>query len=506
MSETTSFHMTPDEFRQRGRELVDWIADYYERIESFDVLPDVRPGDILSRLPDAAPEEGEGFDEILEDVEGVILPGVTHWQHPNFHAYFPCNGSFPAMLGELLSAGLGVQGMLWLTSPACTELEIRVLDWTARLLDLPEKFLSTSMGGGVIQDSASSASLCAMIAARERATAGESNRRGIRENLVVYTSTEAHSSIRKAARIIGVGDENVRLIPVDETYAMRPDALAREISDDRAAGRIPFFISATTGTTSSLAMDPLPAIGEISQRENIWLHIDAAMAGTAAVCPEFRWIHDGLEMADSYCFNPHKWMFTSFDCDAFYVADREALTRALGIMPEYLRTDVGRSRAGGRADGEGPARGRTDDAGAEAAPTAAVDYRDWQIPLGRRFRSLKLWFVLRHYGARGLQHHVREHVRLARRLADRIADEPGFELVVPRALNLVCFAHERGDDFTERLMAEANRTGRMFVSHTRLGGRFAIRMCVGQTTTGERHVDEAVESFTRIADRLAQTG
>ena len=498
MADTTSFHMTPDEFRRRGRELVDWIADYYERIESLDVLPDVQPGDIVNRLPDAPPEDGEDFDDVLADIDRVILPGITHWQHPNFHAYFPCNASFPAILGELLSAGLGVQGMLWLTSPACTELETRVLDWTAKLLDLPDKFLSTTGGGGVIQDSASSASLCAMIAARERATEGESNRRGVRENLVVYTSTEAHSSIRKAARIIGIGDENVRLIPVDVSYAMRTKSLAREIADDRAAGRVPFFISATTGTTSSLAMDPLKEIGDIARRENLWLHVDAAMAGTAAACPEFRWIHDGLEHADSYCFNPHKWMFTNFDCDAFYVANRNALTGALGIMPEYLRTDVGRS-GGERARDGAPG---VDAAPAPARPPAAIDYRDWQIPLGRRFRSLKLWFVLRHYGVNGLRHHIREHVRLAKLFAGCIEGEPGFELVAPRTLNLVCFAHERGDDFTERLMAEANRTGRLFVSHTRLGGRFAIRLCVGQTHTRERHVMEAFEAFRDAAGRL----
>ncbi|NNF04206.1 MAG: aspartate aminotransferase family protein, partial [Rhodothermales bacterium] len=355
-------------------------------------------------------------------------------------------------------------------------------------------FLSTSGGGGVIQDSASSASLCAMIAARERATAGESNRRGVREDVVVYTSTEAHSSIRKAARIIGIGDENVRLIPVDDDFAMRPDALDRAVREDREAGRTPFFISATTGTTSSLAMDPLREIGALARADGLWMHVDAAMAGTAAVCPEFRWIHDGLEYADSYCFNPHKWMFTSFDCDAFYVSDRAALTRALGIMPEYLRTDVARS-AGADANKQ---------ADSEAVTRAAVDFRDWQIPLGRRFRSLKLWFVLRHYGERGLRHHVREHVRLARRFSNRIEEEPGFVLLAPTSLNLVCFAHERGDDFTERLMAEVNRTGRLFVSHTRMNGRFAIRMCVGQTTTAERHADAAFDAFRETALRLTE--
>ena len=310
---------------------------------------------------------------MLEDVDRIVLPGITHWQHPSFFAYFPCNNSGPSILGELLSAGLGVQGMLWSTSPACTEIETHVLDWLVDMLGLPECFRSSSSGGGVIQDSASSAALCAVLAARERATGYLSGDQGLTRPLTAYVSTQAHSSIEKAVRIAGLGSDHLRLVPVDERYAMRADALAELVRADRSAGRTPCFVAATVGTTSSNALDPLRAIGEICRREGLWLHVDAAMAGTAALCPELRGIQDGLELADSYCFNPHKWMFTNFDCDCFWVADRSALVRTLSILPEYLRN-------------------------AATESGKVIDYRDWQVPLGRRFRALKLWFVIRWYG------------------------------------------------------------------------------------------------------------
>ncbi|MCK4898991.1 MAG: aspartate aminotransferase family protein, partial [Anaerolineales bacterium] len=311
MTEDKSYHMSPDEFRQYGRAVVDWIADYYENIESLPVLSQVQPGHIRASLPTQPPQQGEPIERMLQDVNQLILPGVTHWQSPNFFAYFPANASGPAILGDLLSSGLGVQGMLWATSPACTELETHVLDWMADMLDLPSKFKSDSSGGGVIQDSASSASLCALLAARERATNYESNELGCDRRLVAYTSTQTHSSVEKAVKIAGLGRQNLRLIDVDESFAMRPDELERQILIDREAGLIPFFVCATVGTTSSNAMDPLPEIGRICEQEGLWMHVDAAMAGTAAICPEFRYIHEGLEFADSYCFNPHKWMFTN---------------------------------------------------------------------------------------------------------------------------------------------------------------------------------------------------
>ena len=317
MDNFKSYHMTPEEFRRHGRQVVDWIADYYENIESMPVLSRSKPGQTRASLPVHPPADGEAFESILKDVADLILPGVTHWQSPNFFAFFPANTSGPAILGELLSAGLGVQGMLWATSPACTELETHVLDWLVEMLGLPEKFLSAGSGGGVIQDSASSAALCALLAARERATNFASNEQGCDGRLVAYTSSQAHSSIEKAVKIAGLGRDNLRLIDVDDRLAMRPDLLAIQIEKDRQADRVPFFVAATVGTTSSNALDPLPEIGHICNDHNIWLHVDGAMAGTAALCPEFRWIQNGLELADSYCFNPHKWMFTNFDCDCF---------------------------------------------------------------------------------------------------------------------------------------------------------------------------------------------
>src|ERR1700746_3712568 len=324
-----SFHMTPDEFRRHGHAVVDWIADYYSRIESFPVLSQVKPGQLRSQLPATAPKHGEPFDAILADIDKLILPGITHWQSPNFFAYFPCNASGPATSETLLSSGFGVQGMLWAPSPAATELETHILDWLIPMLGLPEKFLSTSTGGAVIQDTASSASLCALLAGRERATNYASNAKGCIGNLVAYCSTQTHSSVEKAAKIAGLGAANLRAIAVDEKFAIRSGALARQIAEDKSAGRIPCFVCATVGTTSSNAIYPVPEIARICREHGIWVHVDAAMSGTAALCPEFRHIHRGVEFADSYCFNPHKWMFTNFDCDVFYVAARKALIAVL---------------------------------------------------------------------------------------------------------------------------------------------------------------------------------
>jgi aromatic-L-amino-acid/L-tryptophan decarboxylase len=466
MATEKSFHMTPDEFRRHGHAVVDWIAYYYERIESYPVLSRAEPGQIRASLPVDPPEQGEPFAAILADIEKLILPGVTHWQSPNFFAFFPSNTSGPSILGDLLSSGLGVQGMLWATSPACTELETHVLDWLVQMLDLPQKFLSTSTGGGVIQDTASSATLCALLVARERATNFASNTSGCDGRLVAYTSSHAHSSLEKDAQIAGIGKKNLRLIEVDENFAMRPEALAGQIEQDRGADLTPFFVCASVGTTSSNAIDPVPEIGRICQQNKLWLHVDAAMSGTAALCPEFRHIHAGLEIADSYCFNPHKWMFTNFDCDCFYVADRKALIQTLSVLPEYLRN--------------------------KATETGAViDYRDWQIPLGRRFRALKLWFVIRHYGVVGLQHHIRRHVALAQDFASWVKKDERFELAAPVPLNLVCFRHKGGDAMNQKLMDNLNRSGDLYLTHTRLNDRMTLRFCVGQANTEHRHVQRA---------------
>ena len=463
-------HMTPEEFRRHGHAMVDWIAEYLERVEDLPVQSRAVPGELLTKLPHRAPTHGEPFEAMLLDVDELILPGITHWQSPNFFGYFPANSSGPSILGELLSAGFGVQGMLWSTSPAATELETAVMDWLVRLLDLPEQFLSTGPGGGVIQDSASSATLCALLAARERAVRGGADPAA----LTVYASTQAHSSLQKAVKIAGLPDEALRLVDVDtERFCLRPEVLIGLVHADRDAGRTPFFIQANIGTTSSMAVDPVREMGEIARAEGLWLHVDAAMAGSAAVVPELRWTHDGVELADSYCFNPHKHLLVNFDCDAFWVRDRAALLDALSILPEYLRnaaTDSGQ----------------------------VIDYRDWQVPLGRRFRALKLWFTLRWYGEEGLREFVRGHVALAGELAGWIDAHPRLELLAPAELNLVCFAHTDGDEATQRIMDEVNASGRAFLTHTRLNGRLAVRVSVGQARTERRHVEALWEQIRQV--------
>ncbi len=461
-----TFHMTPEEFRRHGYEVVDWIADYQARIETYPVLSPVKPGAIRDSLPSSAPARGESFAAILADIEKLIIPGITHWQSPNFFAFFPSNSSAPAILGDLLSSGLGVQGMLWATSPACTELEAHILDWLVPVLGLPETFLSTNSGGGVIQDTASSASLCAMLAARERATGFATNSDGCDGKLVAYTSAHAHSSIEKAAMICGIGRNGLRLLDVDRNFAMSAAGLERQIEKDKQAGLKPFFVCSTIGTTSSNSIDPIREISSIAKKHCLWHHVDAAMSGTAALCPEFRHIHDGVAEADSYAFNPHKWMFTTFDCDCFWVADREALIQALSILPEYLRNQATESGS-------------------------VIDYRDWQIPLGRRFRALKLWFVLRHYGIEGLQHHVRQHVALARDFAEWVKADDRFELTAPYPLNLVCFRHKGGDAANQTIMENLNRSGDLYLTHTKLDGKTTLRLCVGQYRTELQHVEQA---------------
>jgi aromatic-L-amino-acid decarboxylase len=467
-------HLTSSEFRKSGKQLIDWLADYYEHVDTLPVLAQVKPGEIRASLAAEAPQSGVTVEVIMEQLNSKIMPGVTHWQSPNFFAYFPANASEPSVLGDLISSGLGVQGMLWATSPACTELETHVLDWLAKMLALPAKFLSNSAGGGVIQDSASSASLCAILAARERATNFTSNESGCREELVAYTSTQAHSSIEKDIKVAGIGRANLRLVGVDEQFAMRPELLEQAIEEDRRVGRVPFFVCATVGTTSSLAFDALPAIGEICKKHNLWLHVDAAMAGTAALCPEFRYLQNGLEFADSYCFDAHKWMFTNFDCTCFYVADRETLTHSLSIVPEYLRNPATESGS-------------------------VFDYRDWHVPLGRRFRALKLWFVIQHYGVEGLQFLVRGHIELAQKFLGWVREDSRFEIMAPAPLNLICFRLSGDDSVNQELLRRLNDSGKLYLSHTRLNGKYTLRFCVGQMRTQLRHVESAWNAICREA-------
>ncbi len=458
--------MTSEQFREEGKKLIDWIADYYEQVENFPVLSTVSPGDIRKRLPERAPLHGEPFDQVMKDVDELIMPGITHWQSPNFFAYFQSNTSAPSILGELLSSGLGVQGMLWATSPACTELESHVLDWLVDMMGLPQHFKTTESGGGVIQDTASNAVLAALLAAREKKTNFTGNLTGESSRLVAYVSTQTHSSVEKGIKVIGIGTNRLRKIEVDDQFAMDPEALEKQIKDDIANGFIPFFVCATVGTTSSNAVDPLRKIGEICKEHEIWLHVDAAMSGTAAICPEHREHFDGLELPDSYAFNPHKWMFTNFDCDCFYVADKSVLIRTLSILPEYLKNEA-------------------------TEKGAVIDYRDWHVQLGRRFRALKLWFVIRHYGVEGLRYHIAEHISMATEFAGWVKESSNFELLSEPPFNLVCFRHKAGNEFNKELMDRLNKSGKIYLTHTVLNGNLWLRMSIGQTQTTRKHVQKA---------------
>jgi aromatic-L-amino-acid/L-tryptophan decarboxylase len=464
--------VTPDEFRTHGHDLIDWIADYIGDVEQRPVGSIVQPGAIRAQLPEHPPTEPEPFESVMADIERVVVPGLTQWQHPGFFAYFPANNSFPSILGELLSAGLGVQGMSWVTSPACTEVETLMLDWMQELLGLPDRFRSTSeTGGGVIQGTASEATLVAILSARWRATGGAVNHDGDTTRLVAYATSQAHSSIEKGLRIAGIGTDRIRIVPHDGDFAMLADALDEMITADRAAGLVPFFVCSTHGTTSSMAFDPHPAIGEVCRRHDVWLHVDAAMSGIAALAPEFRWVNDGMEFADSYCTNPHKWMGVNFDCNLYWTGDRAALLGALSILPEYLRSEA-----------------------AEAG--AVIDYRDWQIPLGRRFRALKLWFAIRCDGVASFQSMIRGHVTLTQELAGWVADDDRFEVVAPHPLNLLCIA-VRDDDpdaanvATDALIDAANATGDALFTRTVLDGRSVLRISIGARSTERHHVESA---------------
>jgi aromatic-L-amino-acid decarboxylase len=458
------------ELREAGPDVLAWAARYLDEVADRPVFSEVAPGWVRDQLPAHPPPQAEPWEAILADLDRVVVPGTTHWQSPGWYAYFQSNSSAPAVLAEALITTFGTQGMLWRTGPACTELETLVLDWLAELLGLPDRFRSDGPGGGVIQDSASSSTLVATLAARDRA-----RRTGAHlDDLVAYTSVDAHSSVEKGLRVAGLLPEQLRSVAVDAHRALDPTALRAVVDADLADGRVPFLVVATVGTTSTHGMDPLGPIAEVSRAHGAWLHVDAAHAGAAAICPEHRWIHDGVAAADSYVVDPHKWLFTAMDCSALYVADAEPLADALSITPEYLR-----NAASGSGD--------------------VVDYRDWQVPLGRRFRALKLWTVIRRFGADGLRDVVGGHVALAQGLAERLRADERFDVPLPVPLNLVCFGLRAGDDAGEELLDALNATGRVGLSHTRIDGRFLLRVSVGQTTTTAAHVDE----LWHLIDRLA---
>ncbi|MBN1272703.1 MAG: aspartate aminotransferase family protein [Candidatus Aminicenantes bacterium] len=453
-------------FRKFGHEFIDWAAEYFEHLRDYPVCPSIQPGRILQQLPENPPEEHEDMGKIFHDFKEIILPGMTHWQHPGWFGYFPANNSPPSILAEILTAGMGAQCMVWQTSPAAAELEERVLGWLRQMIGLPEGM------AGVIQDSASTATLCALLSAREKATGYSSNLEGIKTPLTVYASEETHSGIEKGVKIAGFGKNFLRKIETDDSFAMVPEKLEEAVVRDKEKGLKAVCVVATLGTTSSTAVDPLRPIGEICSRYGIWLHVDAAFAGTAALLPEKRDMLDGIEYVDSFVFNPHKWMLTNFDCSAYFVKDEGALIRTFEIHPEYLKTSVDKQ---------------------------VKNYRDWGIQLGRRFRALKLWFVIRSYGVEGIRSMVREHIRLAKLFEKWVIDHEVFELMAPVPLSLVCFRFNDGrkeedlDQANKRLLISVNKTGEVFLTHTTLKGKYVLRLAVGSRTTREEHVRKAWE-------------
>ncbi len=467
--------MDKETFRKIGYKFVDWVTDYFGQMETFPVCSGVKPGDIRDKLPLEPPTAGESMDKIFLDFKEVILPGITHWQHPSWFAYFPAANSPPSILAELLTAGIGAQCMIWQTSPAAAELEEHVLEWLRQMLGLPEGM------AGVIQDTASTATLVALLTAREKATNFEANQKGIRKPLMVYASEETHSSIEKGVKIAGYGKENLRYISTDDSFAMIPAELEKAVEKDKKRGLQPACVVATLGTTSSTAVDPLGPIGEICRRHRLWLHVDAAFAGTAALLPEKKWILDGVENADSFVFNPHKWMLTNFDCSAYYVKDPADLIRTFEIHPEYLKTGLDKQ---------------------------VRNFRDWGIQLGRRFRALKLWFVIRSYGVEGLRKIVSEHIRLAQMFKSWVEEHKNFELMAPVEFSLVCFRLNDGrdedalDGLNRKFLESLNQTGRVFLTHTALKGKFTIRLAIASRLTQERHVREAWELMKEKAEEL----
>ena len=466
------------EFPKHGRAVADWAAEYHETLRERPVRAPLTPGATLARLPEEPPEAGEPVEDILRDFHEIVMPGLTHWQHPRFFAYFPANAAPASVLAEYLVATIAPQCMLWQTSPAATEMETRMMGWLARAVGLPDAFQ------GVIQDSASSATLAAVLTMRERALDWAGNARGLSgaPRLRVYCSGEVHSSIDRAIWIAGVGAENLVRLPVTgPRRAMDTAALARAIAADRAAGHLPAGIVACTGATGMGASDDLAAVAEVAQAEGLYLHVDAAWAGAAMICPEFRELWSGVEQADSVVFNPHKWLGAQFDCSAHFLRDPAALTRTLAIRPEYLRTQG--------ADG-------------------VVDYSEWSIPLGRRFRALKLWFLLRAEGLEGLRAMIRDHVAWSRGLAERLRKTPGFEIVAEPVLSLFTFRHAPpgadADAATERLLAAINDEGRIYLTRTVIDGRPVIRFQAGSVFTTAADVDAAYDAITATAERLRQ--
>lgn len=466
-----------EEFKKQAYQLVDWMADYMENVEQYPVKSTVTPGEVKAQLPSEPPATGESFDEIWKDFQNIIMPGITHWQSPNFHAYFPANNSYPSIMAEMVMCTMGAQCMIWETSPAAAELEEHVLNWLGKEMAIPSDW------SGVIQDTASTATLAAILTARERTTSFEINKSGFSKEQVfrVYCSTETHSSIEKAVKIAGLGSRNLIKIPVGDDMSMKTDELEAQIKQDLSQGYIPICVVSALGTTGTVAIDDVRAISTICVSHGVWHHIDAAYAGTALLLPEYHHWIDGIAGADSFVFNPHKWMFTNFDCTAYYVKDKEALINTFEILPEYLKT----SSCG-----------------------AVNDYRDWGIPLGRRFRALKLWFVIRSFGMEGLREKLRHHIALANWLYEQVIDQADFEIVSPKVINMVVFRYapagmdlDQLNSLNEKLIGQLNATGKIFLSHTKVHGKYAIRMPIGQTNVEAHHIEA---SWNLIKNRARQ--
>ena len=470
--------MTPDEFRENGHKLIEWMAGYMENVEKFSVKSSVVPGDIFNKIPDTPPSDPDSFENLMSDIDKIIMPGITHWQSPNFFAYFPANTSPPSILAEMIIATLGAQCMIWETSPAAAELEEKMMIWLRGLIGLPAEF------EGVIQDTASTSTLAAILTAREKITGFTFNNEGAGNTgiLRVYCSDQTHSSVEKAVKICGIGKKNLVKVSVNEDFSMDPQKLENAILQDKAKGYIPCCVIATIGTTGTTAVDPLNSIGAICKKYDIWLHVDAAMAGTALILPEFQWMLDGREYIDSFVFNPHKWMFTNFDCSAYFVRDAGALIKTFEILPEYLKTRT---------------RGKVN------------DYRDWGVPLGRRFRALKLWSVIRLYGTEGLRQKVRSHISIAKRLSELISGETDFEILAPVIISVVCFRYipvgyseDQINSFNEKLNHFLNDSGKIYLTHTVLKGKYTLRMVTSQTNVTIDHVEKAWDLIKGTARTL----
>lgn len=456
--------MNIDEFNRYGHQLIDFITQYYKDIENLPVLPRVEPGDIFNKIEDEAPLNALPFEKTFDEFEKKIMPGITHWQHPSFMGYFPASSSFPSILGELLTSAIGAQCMSWQTSPAATELEEKTMIWLRKMIGLPESFT------GVIEDTASTSTLCSILTARERATNFSVNTKGFESNsFTLYCSEEAHSSIEKGVKIAGFGKDNLRKIEVDENFAMIPELLEKQIEIDLINGKKPIYVVAAFGTTGSTAVDNIREIGNICRKYGLWLHVDAAFAGSALIMPEYRHMIDGIELADSFVFNPHKWLLTNFDCSAYFVQDKEALIKTFELLPEYLKTN---------------------------ADSRVNNYRDWGIQLGRRFRALKLWFVIRTYGVSGLQDKLRKQLDLTKELLQKLDARDDIEILAPVHFNLICFrykpegnlSNEKLNELNANLMNQINSSGKAFISHTKLRDKYTLRVHLGQNLIEQKHM------------------